>query len=121
MRVLFLVIGEFFAECAQLVLLHVRAAANDTQCLIDILRLGEEVQTAVDTRERQLFELAVQTDFMQQFCHLSVKRFQLLFRRGEHFLGEYLPCSRVCGLSRKRIEQAIFLLALFLLRFCLYK
>ena len=88
MCVLFLVIGEFFAECAQLVLLHVRTATNDTQCLINpFLRLGEEVQTAVDARERQLFELAVQTDFTQQTGHPVIKRLQLVFLRGEHFLG----------------------------------
>ena len=51
------------------------------------LRLGKVVQTAVDTRERQLFELAVQTDFTQQTGHPVIKRFQLVFFRGEHFLG----------------------------------
>ena len=88
MRVLFLVIGEFFAECTQLVLLHVRTSADDTQCLIDpFLRLGEEVQTAVDARERQLFKIAVQTDFMQQTGHPVIKRLQPVFLCGEHFLG----------------------------------
>ena len=88
MRVLFLMIGESFAECAQLVLLHVWATSNDTQRLINpFLRLGKVVQTAVDTRERQLFELAVQTDFTQQTGHPVIKRVQLVFFRGEHFLG----------------------------------
>ena len=88
MRVLFLVIGEFFAECTQLVLLHVRTSADDTQCLIDpFLRLGEEVQTAVDARERQLFKIAVPTDFMQQTGHPVIKRLQPVFLCGEHFLG----------------------------------
>ena len=53
----------------------------------NILRLGKVVQTAVDTRERQLFELAVQTDFTQQTGHPVIKRVQLVFFRGEHFLG----------------------------------
>ena len=49
MFILFLMIGKFLAESTQLVFLHIWAAANDTQGLINpFLRLGEEVQTAIN-------------------------------------------------------------------------
>ena len=49
MCVLFLMIGESFIECTQLVFLHIWTAANDAQRLVNpVLRVGEIVQTAVN-------------------------------------------------------------------------
>ena len=49
MCILFLMIGESFIECTQLVFLHIWTAANDTQRLVNpVLRIGKVVQTAVN-------------------------------------------------------------------------
>ena len=49
MCIFFLMIGESFIECTQLVFLHIWTAANDTQRLVNpVLRIGKVVQTAVN-------------------------------------------------------------------------
>ena len=115
MCILFLMIGESFIECTQLVFLHIWTAANDAQRLVNpVLRVGEVVQTAVNARKCQLLKFAVQTDFMQQLGHFLVEQFQLFIFRVEYLLGRIFFVQQSV-----RIETEMYKGGVIFLRFIL--